>query len=67
MAQAETQVKKRGHSLGMVIPKESADELDLKAGDQVVVEVLKKTRRDGFGSCKGAKSFIREDSLDRRQ
>ncbi|MBI4148576.1 AbrB/MazE/SpoVT family DNA-binding domain-containing protein [Candidatus Woesearchaeota archaeon] len=56
----ETEVKKWGNSLGIVLPADAVREMGLKQGDQVVVDVTAKKRVDGFGMAKGAAPYEEE-------
>ena len=58
----ETKVRNVGTSLGVLIPKEIADEMKLKKGQTIRVGILKedpKTISKYFGIAKGAKPFER--------
>ncbi len=54
MGAAEAQVKEWGNSLGIVIPKETVIQDDLKAGDTLELVFIKKTNvlREVFGKLK---------------
>mgnify|MGYP001567243309 CR=1 FL=1 len=59
-------IKKWGHSLGAVIPKETVEKMDLKEDEIINIEITRRKRIDGFGILKEAKPFEREeDILDR--
>lgn len=57
---AESTVKTWGHSLGVVIPNEIVKKMELKKGETVSIDLVKKKKIDAFGMCKGAKPFERE-------
>ncbi|MBS3175459.1 AbrB/MazE/SpoVT family DNA-binding domain-containing protein [Candidatus Woesearchaeota archaeon] len=53
----EVELKEWGNSIGVIIPIEELKELGLGKGDRVEIEIIKKEIADGFGICKGSKSF----------
>ncbi len=57
-------VRKVGSSLGILIPKELADLIKIKEGEEVEIGILKKRKIEQiekmFGIAEGAKSFKRE-------
>lgn len=55
----DVELKKWGNSTGIIIPKETLDELGLKPGDSAKIQVFRK-KLNGFGIAKGAKPFIRD-------
>lgn len=61
-------VKKWGNSLGLVIPKEAVQELDIEENQEVQVEIKKpKHISEFYGALKGKKiRFDEEDRLDVR-
>lgn len=61
----EVELKKWGHSQGVIIPNEIIRENKLKTGDKLVIISIKKARVSGFGIAKGAAPFVRDDDLDR--
>ncbi len=67
----KAKVRRVGTSLGVLIPKEFAEQEKIKEGEMVDVGLLKENRskliEKAFGSAKGAKPFIRDraDRLDR--
>ncbi len=67
----KAKVRRVGSSLGVLIPKETADKENIREGEEIEVSVLKKRKLDKlmklFGSVKGAEPFERdrEDRLDR--
>ena len=52
MPRVRAKVRRRGSSLGIVVPSEIAKELKLKAGDDVVLEIDQAGIDDAFGSLK---------------
>lgn len=66
MVIVESEVKKWGNSLGIIIPRDAVRNMRLKEKDKVKVDMIIKKKVSGFGIFKGAKSFTREeDILDR--
>ena len=66
MTFAESKIKRWGNSLAVVIPKESVEQLQLKEGQPINMDIVKKERPNAFGLFKGAKPFRRDEhSLDR--
>ena len=66
MVLTESKIKKWGNSIGIVIPKRDAEKMDLKEGEEVSVDIVKKKKVSAFGMFKGAKPFSRdENALDR--
>lgn len=63
MVLAESKIKRWGHSLAVVIPKESVERLQLKEGEPISMDIVKKERLDAFGIFKGAKPFRRDERL----
>ena len=59
----EVELKEWGNSIGVILPAERLKELGLRIGDKVEIDVITK-RIDGFGLCKGLKSFVEEDASD---
>ena len=57
---SESTVKEWGHSLGVIIPKDLVRSLDLKKGEVISIDVVKKKKVDAFGMFKGAGPFKRE-------
>jgi len=57
----EVELKEWGNSIGVIIPIEELKELGLEKGDKVEIEIIKKETVDGFGVCKGAKSFQEDE------
>lgn len=53
----EVKTKKWGNSLGLIIPSETADELNLKPQETIVIEITKKENvlRELFGAMKSKK------------
>jgi antitoxin component of MazEF toxin-antitoxin module len=68
-------VRKVGTSLGLLIPKEIAQQEEIKEGQEIQISLLKKRKLEEveemiekmFGKAKGAKSFERDrnDRLER--
>lgn len=56
----ETNVKKFGNSLGLIIPRDIVRIENIKEGDKINFEIVKEKRLGGFGMFKGMKSFKRE-------
>ncbi len=56
----EVELKEWGNSVGVIIPAEILKELGLQKGDKVEIDVIQKKRVDGFGVCRGAKTFEEE-------
>lgn len=54
-------VRKWGNSLGILLPKEVVDEIDVSEEDFVDIHMVKKKKVTGFGLCKGGSPFIEED------
>lgn len=54
----EVKTKKWGNSLGLIIPSETADELNLKPQETIVIEITKKENvlKELFGKAKFKKS-----------
>jgi antitoxin component of MazEF toxin-antitoxin module len=50
----EAELKEWGNSTGVILPKEELKKLNVKKGDIVLIDVVKK-RIDGFGMDKGRK------------
>ena len=66
MTVTESKVKKWGNSLGIVVSREAVEEMRLREGQEVNVQIVKKQKPDGFGICEGAKPFQRDEkALDR--
>ena len=66
MSIGESKVKRWGNSLGIVISKDLVEEMKLKEGQEVSVDIIQKEKPHAFGIVKKAKSFQRdEESLDR--
>ena len=67
----KTKVRKVGTSLGLLIPKEVAEQEKLKEGQEIEVSLLKRRKLEEIwkliGTAKGAKPFEREriDRLER--
>jgi len=59
----KAEIKKWGNSLGVILPIDELRQLGLSKGDQVELEVIPKKRIDGFGMCKGAKTFFKRDDI----
>ena len=57
----EVELKNWGHSIGVILPKHTLEDLDVEAGDKIEIEVVSKKRVDGFGMFRGARPFERED------
>ena len=55
----EVELKEWGNSIGVILPVETLRKLGVDKGDKIEIEIAKK-RIDGFGICKGAKSFEEE-------
>ncbi len=53
----EVELKEWGNSTGIILPISTLKKLNLRKGDKVEVEIIKKRIVDGFGICKGAKPF----------
>ena len=56
----ETEVRKWGNSLGIVIPAENVREFNLQQGDMVAIQLVGKKRVNAFGIARGAKKFEEE-------
>jgi antitoxin component of MazEF toxin-antitoxin module len=63
MAKALVKPRKVGGSMVVRIPKEVAEQEDIRVGELVEIEV-RKVKRDWFGALKGSKGFTRHDELD---
>lgn len=61
----EVELKEWGNSVGVILPSETLKELDLKKGDKIEIDIVKKKRVDGFGTAKGLKPFEEEDESHR--
>jgi len=55
--------KKVGGSLMVTIPKDLAEEEDIREGDLLRLDI-EKAKKDWFGAFKGLKPMTREDELD---
>lgn len=62
MTHAIVRTKKWGNSIGVIIPKEVATQIELKLGEEIEIDVEKIKRVDFFGIAKGKglKPFARE-------
>ncbi|MBR9700731.1 hypothetical protein GOV11_02600 [Candidatus Woesearchaeota archaeon] len=57
----DTQLKEWGNSYGIRISKKTAQKLNLKRGDSLSVDIVRKGRTfTGFGICKNATAFRRD-------
>ncbi len=56
----EVELKKWGNSVGVIVPVEELRQWGLHEGDKVVIDIVSKKRRNGFGMCKNGKSFREE-------
>lgn len=63
MARALVKTRKVGGSIVVRIPKETAEQEGIQAGEVVELEV-RKARKEWVGALKGVGSFSREDELD---
>ncbi len=61
MTNTTVPVRKWGNSLGIVIPKDMAEEIDVSEGDFVDVSIVKKRKISGFGLCKQASPFAEDE------
>ena len=61
----EVELKKWGNSIGIILPAEKLKELNLRGGDKAELNLIKKEYINGFGICKGSKSF-KEDKEGHR-
>ena len=59
----DVELKEWGNSIGVILPINTLKKLNLRKGDKVEINIIKKKRVDGFGICKGAKPF-KEDKED---
>lgn len=57
----EVELKSWGNSIGVILPSESLKELGLRIGDRIDIDVVNKKKLDGFGLCRKAKPFQKED------
>ncbi len=62
MAHTVVEAKKWGNSIGIVIPKDVVEQLDLKPGEELDATFVKKERVDFFGIAKrrGLRPFVRD-------
>ena len=62
MVHTVVQAKKWGNSIGVIIPKEIAERIELKPGEEIDVDIIKKERVDFFGIAKGRglRPFVRD-------
>ena len=60
MVHAVLKTKKWGNSIGMIVPREVASQVDLKPGEEVNADLVKKDRVDFFGKYKGIGHFVRD-------
>ena len=53
----ETKTRKWGNSIGIIIPKDTAEDLNIKPGEEVILEIQKKGNvlKELFGSIKFSK------------
>ncbi|MBS3076508.1 AbrB/MazE/SpoVT family DNA-binding domain-containing protein [Candidatus Pacearchaeota archaeon] len=60
----KTKVKQWGNSIGLVIPKEAAERMNLKLGEDLVIEIKRKENplRESFGSLRfgDSKKILKE-------
>ncbi len=56
----EVELKEWGNSIGVILPVESLKELDLKKGDKIEIDIIKKKRINGFGISRGKEPFEEE-------
>lgn len=63
----DVEVKEWGNSYGLRISKKKAQQLGLKPGDKVNIDLVKKTAIQGFGMFRGARPFQREKEDDLRE
>ena len=66
MCHISSELKRWGNNLAVIIPEEKVKELGLSENDKVDLDIVKKQYVDGFGICKGAQPFIRDDEDDAR-
>lgn len=62
MTHAVVKAKKWGNSIGVIIPREVAERLEINPGEELDIDVIKKERIDFFGIAKGKglKPFVRD-------
>lgn len=60
MVHTVVEAKKWGNSIGVIIPKDVAKQLELKPGEELDVDLVKKQRIDFFGKYKGIGHFVRD-------
>lgn len=60
MCHATVELKRWGNSLGVIIPKDTIDELGLSEHDFIDIDIVKKEVVSGFGIAKGKAPFIRD-------
>ncbi len=58
---AEIKVKRCGNSLEIIIPCEIAEQQEIKVGDRIELQLVKKKRVSGFGMFKGLALFKRDE------
>ena len=56
----EAKLKEWGNSTGIILPSRKLQELGLKKGDTIEIEIIAKKRINAFGIAKGAKPFVKE-------
>ncbi len=67
----KAKIRKVGTSIGVLIPKEIAEQEKIRLGEEVEIGLFKKKRLEDiekmFGIAKGAKPFVRDrtDRVDR--
>ena len=60
MCHVTVELKKWGNSLGIIIPKDKVDELDLSEHDIIDLDIVKKEKVSGFGIAEGRVPYKRE-------
>lgn len=63
MVMTESKIKKWGNSLGIIIPKEDAKMMELKEGETIIVDFIRKKSLDGFGIFKKSGPFVRDHNI----
>jgi len=61
----KAKIRKIGTSMGIIIPKEKLEELEVREGDTIIIPRIEKTVKEIRGTLKGTGFVFERESIDR--
>ena len=64
MVIVESKAKKWGNSIGFIVPKQVLEDIGVKEGETIEIDIKRKKRINGFGLFRNARPFSESEEHD---